>query len=66
MSTEAVITPLGPEADDRICEIEGCGRPAVYQVVKLGETGSEKERFFCGEHGLEFSTRAHLAISKNA
>ncbi len=66
MSTEAVITALGPEADLRLCEIEGCGRDAVYQVVKLADDGSEQEKFFCGDHGLEFSTRAHLVISENA
>ena len=66
MSTEAVITPLAPDADDQVCGIEGCGRDAVYQVVKLADDGSEEEKFFCSDHGLKFSNRAHLVISENA
>lgn len=65
MSTEAVITPIAPEEEARICEIESCDKPAVYTVVKLPEAGAEKERFFCQEHGQEYASRAHLVISEN-
>ena len=63
--TEAVITSIAPEEDERLCDIEGCGRPAAYQVVKLPDGGSEQERFFCHQHGLEYANRAHLVISEN-
>lgn len=65
MSTEAVITPIVPEEEARICQIEACNKPAAYTVVKLPEAGAEKEKFFCEQHGVEYANRAHLAISEN-
>lgn len=66
MSTEAVITPMGPEEDERLCDIEGCGKSAAYHVVKVADKGSEQEKFFCEAHGLEYANRAHLVISENS
>jgi hypothetical protein len=34
---------MGPEEDIQICRIEGCGKPAVYHVVKLTGQNSEEE-----------------------
>jgi hypothetical protein len=65
MSTEAVMAHMGPEEDIQVCRIEGCGKPAVYHVVKLTGQNSEEEKFFCQEHGIEYSTRGHLVISEN-
>lgn len=65
MSTEAVMTSIVPEEDEQTCQIQGCDRKAVYQLVKLPEHASEQERFFCQDHGIEYANRAHLAISEN-
>ena len=64
MSTEAVMTVISPEEDDQSCRIEGCSRPAAYQVVKL-DGASEQQKFFCQEHGVEYANRGHLVISEN-
>jgi hypothetical protein len=37
----------------------------MFQAVKLKDDGSEKEEFFCGEHGQEYAIRGHLLISEN-
>ena len=65
MSTEAVMVRMGAEEDIQVCRIEGCGKPAVYCVVKVTDKDSEEERFFCQEHGVEYATRGHLVISEN-
>jgi len=62
---EAVIARLDPHANPQICRIEGCSKPAMFQAVKLKDDGSEKEEFFCGEHGQEYAIRGHLVISEN-
>ena len=56
---------MGPQEDEQICGIEGCGRSAVYHVVKLADDASEQEKFFCQDHGVEYAMRGHLAISHN-
>jgi hypothetical protein len=65
MSTEAVMVRMGAQEDVQVCRIEGCGKPAVYYVVKVGDDDSEEEDFFCQEHGVEYATRGHLVISEN-
>lgn len=62
---EAVIARLDPDADSRVCGIESCSKPAAFQTVKLKDDGSEKEDFFCEEHGQEYAIRGHLVISEN-
>jgi len=32
----------------------------MFQAVKLKDDGSEKEEFFCEEHGQEYAARGHL------
>ena len=59
-----MLAPMGPDEDAQVCENEGCGRLAVYHLVKLAGA-SEQEKFFCQEHGTEFANRGHLAISDN-
>jgi hypothetical protein len=66
MNMEAVLAPMGPEEDDQICGIPGCGRPAAYHLVKFADHASEQEKFFCREHGIDYSTRGHLAISESS
>lgn len=63
---EAVIARLDPDADPHVCRIEECVKPAAFQVVKRKDNGSEKEEFFCNEHGEEYAIRGHLVISENA
>ena len=53
------------DEDPQVCGIEGCGRAAVYHVVKLTGQNSGEEEFFCQEHGVEYATRGHLVISEN-
>lgn len=65
MSLEAVMTSIAPEEDEQTCQIQGCDRKAVYQLVKLPNGASEQEKFFCYDHGIEYANRAHLAISEN-
>jgi hypothetical protein len=65
MSTEAVMTSIAPEEDEQTCQIQGCDRQAVYQLVKLPDHASEQEKFFCSVHGIEYANRAHLTISEN-
>jgi hypothetical protein len=65
VSTEAVMTSIVPEEDEQVCEIKGCDRAAVYQLVKLPDHASEQEKFFCYDHGIEYANRAHLVISEN-
>ncbi len=60
------MTRIAPDADPEQCGIEGCSKSAVYEVVKLKDDGSEKEEFFCEEHGQEYAVRGHLVISDNA
>ena len=57
---------VAPEETPQVCRIEGCGRPAAYQVVKLKSDASDEEKFFCEEHGVEYATRGHLVISDGA
>jgi len=65
MSIEAVMTPIAPEEDDQVCQIEACGRTAAYHLVKLADDTPEQEKFFCQEHGVEYASRGHLVISEN-
>jgi hypothetical protein len=65
VSTEAIMTSITPEADTQVCQIQGCERTAVYQLVKMHDHASEQERFFCYDHGIEYANRAHLVISEN-
>ena len=58
------MTLISPEEDEQACRIQGCGRPAAYQLVKL-DGASEQEKFFCQEHGVEYANRSHLVISEN-
>jgi len=41
----------------RFAESKDPRRPAVFQAVKLKDDGSEKEEFFCEEHGQEYAIR---------
>ncbi len=59
------MTSIAPEEDEQACQIQGCDRKAVYQLVKLSDDASEEERFFCYDHGIEYVNRAHLVISEN-
>ena len=62
---KAVIARLDFDADPQICNIVGCSKLAVFQSVKLKDDGSEKEEFFCEDHGEEYAMRGHLVISEN-
>jgi len=62
---EAVIARLSPDADPQTCQMEGCQQPAAFQVVKMKDDGSEKEQFFCEQHGQKYAARGHLVISQN-
>ena len=62
---EAVLGRLTPDADPENCHIEGCSNPAVFELVKMRDDGSEEEEFFCEEHGQELAMRGHLVISDN-
>lgn len=62
---EVVMARLDPDADPQTCKIDACPKPAVFQVIKLKQDGSEKEEFFCEAHGQEYALRGHLVISEN-
>jgi hypothetical protein len=62
---EAVMAHLDPDADPEQCHIEGCKKPAAFQVVKMKDNGSEQQQFLCEHHGREFARRGHLVISGN-
>ncbi len=62
---EAAITSIAPEEDEQTCQIQGCDRKAVYELVKLPDRASEQEKFFCYDHGIDYANRAHLVISEN-
>ena len=62
---EVVIARLDPDADPRVCVIEGCSNAAAFQAAKLRDDGSEEEEFFCEAHGQEYAIRGHLVISNN-
>jgi len=59
------MSQIAPGEDERACQIAGCEKPAVYQLIKLPEGASEQEKFFCREHGMEYANRGHLAILEN-
>ena len=61
----AAIARLDSDADPQDCNIVGCSQPAVFQTIKLRANGSEKQAFFCDDHGQEYAMRGHLVISQN-
>ena len=57
------MTRVAPEEDIQVCGLEGCTSEAAYALVKMKDDDSQKSEYFCETHGVEFATRAHLAIS---
>lgn len=57
---------LAADADPQTCRIEGCGKPAAFQVIKIKDDDSEVEKFFCEDHGQEYALRGHLVITESS